>query len=109
MAGYSLRKYRTALPSVLAGSDGRTSSRQLIEHNLLSSVNLLELAKRCRAGFILLSTSRVYSIPELAAELDAAGEAEVAAVLDEQPGNPAEGLGRRDEPLILLDAVALDD
>ena len=55
-----------ANPSVLAGIDGATSSRQVIEHNLYGTVNLLELAKRHRAGFILLSTSRVYSIKSLA-------------------------------------------
>src|SRR5436190_24226986 len=55
-----------ANPSVLAGIDGTTSSRQLIEHNLYGTVNLLELAKRHRAGFILLSTSRVYSVRTLA-------------------------------------------
>src|ERR1700686_2454165 len=56
-----------ANPSVLAGIDGTTSSRQVIEHNLYGTVNLLELAKRHRAGFILLSTSRVYSVAPLAA------------------------------------------
>ncbi|HVU33947.1 MAG TPA: NAD-dependent epimerase/dehydratase family protein [Opitutaceae bacterium] len=54
-----------ANPSVLAGVDGRTSSRQLIEHNLGGTVNLLEFCKQHRAGFILLSTSRVYSIVPL--------------------------------------------
>ena len=56
-----------ANPSVLAGVDGKTSSRQLIEHNLWGTVNLLEYCKQHRAGFILLSTSRVYSIAPLAA------------------------------------------
>src|SRR3954468_16061702 len=56
-----------ANPSVLAGIDGRTSSRQLVEHNLLGTVNLLEFCKQQRAGFILLSTSRVYAIAPLAA------------------------------------------
>jgi CDP-paratose 2-epimerase len=56
-----------ANPSVLAGVDGITSSRQLVEHNLGGTVNLLEYCKRHRAGFILLSTSRVYSIAPLAA------------------------------------------
>ncbi len=56
-----------ANPSVLAGVDGRTSSRQLVEHNLGGTVNLLEYCKQHRAGFILLSTSRVYSIAPLAA------------------------------------------
>jgi CDP-paratose 2-epimerase len=54
-----------ANPSVLAGIAGTTTSRQLIEHNLYGTVNLLELAKRDRAGFILLSTSRVYSVRTL--------------------------------------------
>ena len=56
-----------ANPSVLAGVDGRTSSRQLIEHNLGGTLNLLEFCKERRAGLILLSTSRVYSISALAA------------------------------------------
>lgn len=56
-----------ANPSVMAGVDGRSSSRQVIEHNLLGTVNMLEYCRRVSAGFILLSTSRVYSIPALAA------------------------------------------
>jgi len=56
-----------ANPSVLAGVDGKTSSRQLIEHNLLGTINMLELLKNWRCGFTLLSTSRVYSIRALAA------------------------------------------
>src|ERR1044072_1755590 len=54
-----------ANPSVRAGVDGTTSSRQLIEHNLYGTVNLLELAKQHKAGFTLLSTSRVYSVKAL--------------------------------------------
>ncbi len=56
-----------ANPSVLAGVDGKTSSRELIDHNLVGTVNMLEFCKQHHAGFILLSTSRVYSIPPLAA------------------------------------------
>ncbi len=56
-----------ANPSVLAGVDGLTSSRQLVEHNLFGTINLLELCKRHRAAFVLLSTSRVYAIAPLAA------------------------------------------
>lgn len=56
-----------ANPSVLAGVDGKTSSRQLVEHNLTGTINLLEFCRSRRAGFILLSTSRVYSIPALVA------------------------------------------
>jgi len=54
-----------ANPSVLAGIDGKSSSLQLVQHNLFGTVNLLEFCKRHQAGFILLSTSRVYSIPQL--------------------------------------------
>jgi CDP-paratose 2-epimerase len=56
-----------ANPSVLAGVDGKSTSRQLVEHNLWSVVNTAEYCRRCRAGLILLSSSRVYSIPALAA------------------------------------------
>ncbi len=56
-----------ANPSVLAGVDGKTSSRQLVEHNLSGTVNLLEYCKTHKAGFVLLSTSRVYAITPLAA------------------------------------------
>ena len=65
-----------ANPSVLAGVDGQTSSRQLIEHNLLGTINILEYCKRCHAGFILISTSRVYAISSLAGiEVEPQGEA----------------------------------
>jgi CDP-paratose 2-epimerase len=55
-----------ANPSVLSGMNGNLNSRQAIEHNLFGTVNLLEYCKRTRAGFILLSTSRVYSVAALA-------------------------------------------
>ena len=57
-----------AEPSVLAGTaaGGHTGRRQLVDHNLLGTVNLLEAAARWQAGVVLLSTSRVYSIPALA-------------------------------------------
>ena len=54
-----------AQPSVLAGRDGKTSARQLLEHNLLGTINLLEYCRTRGAGLVLLSTSRVYSIPAL--------------------------------------------
>ena len=62
-----------ALPSVLAGVDNHSSSRQLVEHNLFGTVNVLEYCRRSHAGFILLSTSRVYAIrplSELTLEID---------------------------------------
>jgi CDP-paratose 2-epimerase len=55
-----------ANPSVLAGVDGQASSRQLVEHNLFGTLNTLEYCRQYRAGFVLLSTSRVYSIRPLA-------------------------------------------
>ena len=54
-----------ANPSVLAGVIGETTSRQVVEHNLDGSINLLELAKQTKACFSLLSTSRVYSTRSL--------------------------------------------
>jgi CDP-paratose 2-epimerase len=56
-----------AQPSVLIGADGRTSSRQAVEHNLFGTVNILEYSKARKAGLVLLSSSRVYSIPQLQA------------------------------------------
>ena len=56
-----------ANPSVLGGLDGKSSSRQLMEHNLNGTINLLEYCKRHKTGLILLSTSRVYSASELSA------------------------------------------
>lgn len=65
-----------ANPSVLAGVKGGFTSRQLFEHNLASLVNVLEFCKAHKAGLLLLSTSRVYSIPALSAlPLQVAGDA----------------------------------
>jgi CDP-paratose 2-epimerase len=55
-----------ANPSVFSGVDGKSNSRQVVEHSFFGTVNLLEYCKRTGAGFILLSTSRVYSIAALA-------------------------------------------
>lgn len=63
-----------AQPSVLGGVDGKSSSRQMVEHNLGGTINLLEYCKRHSAGLILLSTSRVCSIAALnALPLDVSG------------------------------------
>ena len=56
-----------AEPSVLAGLSGAGSSRRLFEHNLAAIGNVLEYCREHKAGLLLLSSSRVYSIPELAA------------------------------------------
>jgi CDP-paratose 2-epimerase len=56
-----------ANPSVLAGVDGRSSARQLTEHNLAGTLNLLEYCRDKKAGCVLVSTNRVYSVRDLAA------------------------------------------
>ncbi|HRE05972.1 MAG TPA: NAD-dependent epimerase/dehydratase family protein, partial [Opitutaceae bacterium] len=84
-----------ANPSVLAGVDGRTSSRQLVEHNLGGTVTMLEFCKQHRAGFILLSTSRVYSIPALASLPVVARDD--AFVLEAGPTSPPRPAGVSDQ------------
>jgi len=56
-----------AEPSVLAGLSGAGSSRRLFEHNLTAFSNVLEYCREHKAGLLLISSSRVYSIPALAA------------------------------------------
>lgn len=56
-----------ANPSVLAGLSGAGASRRLFEHNLKTVGNVLEYCREHRAGLLLLSTSRVYSISALCA------------------------------------------
>ena len=57
-----------ALPSVMSGTlQGVATPRQTVEHNLSSGLNLLEYCRRTGAGFILLSSSRVYAIDGLRA------------------------------------------
>ena len=55
-----------ANPSVLSGLSGGGSSRRLFEHNLAALGNVLEYCREHKAGLLLLSSSRVYSIPALA-------------------------------------------
>jgi len=101
-----------AQPSVLAGRDGKTSSRQLLEHNLLGTINLLEYCRASHAGLILLSTSRVYSIPALA-ELPRRVESSAFELDEAQPLPEGVGLeGVREEfstdaPISLYGATKL--
>jgi CDP-paratose 2-epimerase len=101
-----------AQPSVLAGRDGRTSARQLLEHNLLGTINLLEYCRASRAGFILLSTSRVYSIPALT-QLPLNVESKAFALDEVQPWPAAvslAGVGEgfsTDPPISLYGATKL--
>ena len=54
-----------AEPSVLAGTGTGMTSFDLLDHNLIGTIRMLEFCKQHGAGFILMSTSRVYSIPPL--------------------------------------------
>lgn len=42
-----------ANPTVLTGVGGKSSSLQLLEHNLLGMINLVEFCKRVGTGFLL--------------------------------------------------------
>ena len=53
----------SAEPSALAGFDGDTS--YVFDTNLTGAYNCLELARRAGAGFVFLSTSRVYPVAAL--------------------------------------------
>ena len=54
-----------ANPSVLAGLGGRGGSVRLFEHNLAALIKVLEYCRKHLSGLLLLSSSRVYSIPAL--------------------------------------------
>ncbi len=84
-----------ANPSVLAGTQSGFSSRQLMEHNLISVVNVLEYCKHHKAGLLLMSTSRVYSIPALVSLplRDERGAFCLDETADLPVGVSAEGLG----------------
>jgi CDP-paratose 2-epimerase len=101
-----------ANPSVLAGVGAGASSRQLMEHNLLGGVNLLEYARRSKSGFILLSTNRVYNIPALTKiPLNVEDEAFVFdAALSASDGVSPRGIGERfstEPPVSLYGATKL--
>jgi CDP-paratose 2-epimerase len=53
----------SAEPSVLAGVDG--SPGYIVQSNLIGAYHCLELARRCTAQLIFLSTSRVYPVGAL--------------------------------------------
>jgi CDP-paratose 2-epimerase len=59
--GSSALEAPTSTPSQATQSPSQT----LVDHNLGGTIHLLEYCKRHRAGMVLLSSSRVYSIREL--------------------------------------------
>ncbi len=81
-----------ANPSVLAGVNGGTA--QLISHNLNGTLHLLEKCRRDKSGFVLLSTSRVYSIEALnqIPLLEAANRFEVDPSREKPAGFSAAGI-----------------
>ena len=54
-----------AEPSVLAGVGSGMGSYELMDHNLIGTIRVLEHCKSTGAGFILMSTSRVYAVTGL--------------------------------------------
>lgn len=54
-----------ANPSVLAGLTSGSPSMDVMDHNLIGTLHLLEYCKSVQAGLILVSTSRVYSAARL--------------------------------------------
>ncbi|WP_353722135.1 NAD-dependent epimerase/dehydratase family protein [Dyadobacter sp. 676] len=87
----------SAEPSVLAGLDGTPD--YLINTNLVGTVNCLNYALKHKAGFIFLSTSRVYPIKTIE-ELNFVEETTRFALSDEQtvPGVSSKGIAE-DFPL----------
>jgi CDP-paratose 2-epimerase len=78
----------SAEPSVMAGVDG--SPAVLVGTNLLGAYHCLELARRCGAQLIFLSTSRVYPVAALCALRLVEGETrlEIAAGQDVPGAGP---------------------
>lgn len=63
--GFDMIIDASAEPSVLAGITSPVG--QVVNNNLVGTLNCLELAKQYNAGFIFLSTSRVYPIAAIEA------------------------------------------
>lgn len=84
-----------ANPSVLAGIGNGSTSRQLFEHNLASLGNVLEFCRSRRAGLLLISSSRVYSIPALLALplVECGDHFELDSSAHLPPGCTARGIG----------------
>ncbi len=81
-----------ANPSVLAGISGLASSRQLMEHNLVGTLHLLEYCKRHGSGVVMVSTSRVYSLERLCALPMRVSDEAFELTETREPGVSAEGV-----------------
>ena len=53
------------VPANIPSQANQSPSQNLVDHNLGGTIHLLEYCKRHRAGMVLVSSSRVYSIREL--------------------------------------------
>ena len=99
----------SAEPSVLAGRDG--SPAYVVNTNLIGTVNCLEWARRCGAGIVFLSTSRVYPIAtlnHLSYRID--GDRFALDAVQSLPGASANGIGEAfplDGPRSLYGATKL--
>ena len=101
-----------ANPSVLAGVSKVASSRQLMEHNLVGTIHLLEYCKRHGAGLVMLGTSRVYSAGRLSAlPMEVKDRAFIPRFTEARaPGLSPEGLSEEfptDPPLSLYGSAKL--
>jgi len=97
-----------ANPSVLAGVDGKTGPAELLDHNLVGTIPMLEACRNWSVPFTLLSTSRVYSIPALRSlRLGAKTDAFTLESEQSVDGVSAEGITERfstDPPVSLYGA-----
>jgi CDP-paratose 2-epimerase len=81
----------SAEPSVLAGFGG--SPDYVIQTNLVGAYNCLELARRCDAQYVFLSTSRVYPVAALQSLAYREQETRLALAGEQAlPGASAEGI-----------------
>lgn len=82
-----------ANPSVLAGVDGKTGPAELLDHNLVGTIPMLEFCRERSIPFTLLSTSRVYGIESMKAiPLEIKGTAFTPKKDQNIPGLAANGI-----------------
>lgn len=82
-----------AEPSVMAGGSGGDDVRYLLDTNLVGTLHALEAARRWRAAFVFLSTSRVYPLEALRAiRLEERGDRFEIAAEQALPGVSPDGI-----------------
>jgi len=81
----------SAEPSVLAGYN--SSAEYVVNTNLFGTVNCLEFARKSKAGFVMLSTSRVYPINPINSLNFSEAEARFELSHEQKiPGSSGEGI-----------------